>query len=193
MHVRVLTAADAPAFQALRLRALQEWPSAFASSHEEENATPMEVVVEQITAKGDRVVFGAFEEQQLIGVVGLQREQMHKLAHKAFIWGMYVEPRARKQGVGRQLLTHALSFAAAELRVRQVTSESTQRTLLPSPCTRALVLCSLVSSATSCSSTESCTMKCTWFAASHKPPSPYIERTSTSGHCPFVAAANVYR
>ena len=120
MQIRVLQVDDAPAFQLIRLRGLEECPSAFASSYEEECNTPMGVVAERLAAKEDRAMFGAFEEQQLVGVVGLQREQMLKLAHKAFVWGMYVEPRARKRGVGRQVITQALGYASKELQVRQV-------------------------------------------------------------------------
>jgi RimJ/RimL family protein N-acetyltransferase len=120
MQVRVLGIDDATAFQAIRLRGLQQYPSAFASSYEEESSTPVAVVAERLAAKEDSAIFGAFEGEQLVGVVGLQREQMRKLAHKAFIWGMFVEPSVRKRGVGQQLVTHALSFAGKTLHVRQV-------------------------------------------------------------------------
>ena len=120
MHVRVLEIDDALVFQAIRLRGLQESPSAFASSYEEECSTPLEVVAERLAAKEGSAMFGAFEGEQLVGVVGLQQEQMRKLAHKAFIWGMYVEPGARMRGVGQQLVKEALSFAGKTLHVRQV-------------------------------------------------------------------------
>jgi ribosomal protein S18 acetylase RimI-like enzyme len=53
-------------------------------------------------------------------MVGLQREDLRKLAHKAFIWGMYVAPGARRRGVGRQLIDHALLRAASMNGVRQI-------------------------------------------------------------------------
>ena len=56
----------------------------------------------------------------LCAVVGLQRESMVKLAHKSFIWGVYVAPEARGQGVGTQIISQALSYAAAVLGTRQV-------------------------------------------------------------------------
>ena len=120
MQIRTLSTSDAAVFQELRLRGLQELPSAFASSYEEEAETPIAVVAQRLAPQPDRAMFGAFKDQQLIGLVGLQREPMRKLAHKAFIWGMYVEPDARRRGVGRRLVAHALAFAANELRVRQV-------------------------------------------------------------------------
>ncbi|MDQ3024736.1 MAG: GNAT family N-acetyltransferase [bacterium] len=63
---------------------------------------------------------GAFITHELVGVVGLQREQARKLSHKAYIWGMYVAPHARRAGVGRALVAHALSYAKEQLQVRRV-------------------------------------------------------------------------
>ncbi len=120
MRIRELSVDDARAFQALRLAALRNCPSAFASSYEEENETPIAVVAERLAAKSDRCVLGAWVESDLIGMLGLAREETHKLAHKAFIWGMYVAPHARRRGVGRQLVAHALSRAGSMTGVRQV-------------------------------------------------------------------------
>lgn len=120
VEIRRLAPADAGAFQVLRLQGLSECPTAFASSHPEEVDTPIATVAERLAAQDDRALFGAFAGAALVGVVGVQREAMKKLAHKAFIWGMYVAPPARRSGAGRQLLGAALAFASSRLRVRQV-------------------------------------------------------------------------
>ena len=120
MQVRVLTQQDASEFQALRLRGLQECPEAFASSYEEEVGTPLEEIERRLQPKADSAVFGAFQGSELRAVVGLQRESMVKLSHKSFIWGVYVAPEARSQGVGSQIMSQALSYAAAVLGTRQV-------------------------------------------------------------------------
>lgn len=70
--------------------------------------------------KPDRGVFGAFEGTSLIGLVALGRENMRKLEHKALIWGMYVAPIARGNGVGRALLLEALALARSVPAIRQV-------------------------------------------------------------------------
>lgn len=121
MNIRPLDPADAAAFQALRLDGLQECPTAFASSFEEESGRELPAVAERLAPQGDRAVLGAFVGGELVGVVGVMREGHRKLAHKAFIWGMYVAPAARKRGIGRELVAKALSFAATGLAVRQVT------------------------------------------------------------------------
>jgi ribosomal protein S18 acetylase RimI-like enzyme len=45
---------------------------------------------------------------------------LRKLAHKAFIWGMYVAPTARRAGVARRLVIEAVAFAASNLGATQV-------------------------------------------------------------------------
>jgi ribosomal protein S18 acetylase RimI-like enzyme len=120
MQIRVLAPSDAPGFQALRLRGLQECPEAFASSYEEEVDTPLNEVESRLQAKPDSAVFGAFKGSELCGLAGLQREAMVKLAHKSFIWGVYVAPEARGKGVGALIVVHALEYAATTLGTRQV-------------------------------------------------------------------------
>ena len=112
MHIRALTPLDASAFQSLRLRALRECPEAFSSSHEEEVGTPLEEIERRLQASADSAIFGAFDGPKLCALVGLQRETRAKLAHKSFIWGVYVAPEARGRGVAGQALQHALRYAA---------------------------------------------------------------------------------
>ena len=120
MHVRRLTPEDAAAFQALRLRALQDTPAAFGSSVEEEQNFPASVIESRLAYKPDRGPFGAFEDQELVGLVALGRESMKKLAHKALVWGMYVKPEHRCKGIGKALLLEALSLARSVPEVAQV-------------------------------------------------------------------------
>jgi ribosomal protein S18 acetylase RimI-like enzyme len=120
MHLRALIPSDATSFKALRLRGLQECPEAFASSYEEEVDTPIEEIERRLQPKNDSAVFGAFKGPELCALVGLQRESMAKLAHKSFIWGVYVAPEARGSGVGAQVMAHALRYAADVLGTRQV-------------------------------------------------------------------------
>ncbi len=120
MHIRGLESSDAAAFQALRLRGLQECPDAFASSYEEEVGTPIADIAQRLQPKPDSAIFGAFNGVDLCALVGLQRESMAKLAHKSFIWGVYVAPEARGNGVGTQVVGRALRHAVSILGTRQV-------------------------------------------------------------------------
>lgn len=120
MNIRRLTPADAALFQALRLRGLAEDASAFASSYEEECDRPIEAIQAQLAARPDGLLFGAFDGDTLLGVVGLQREGMRKLAHKGVLWGMYVAPEGRGAGTGRRLLAAALDHAWTQWQLAQV-------------------------------------------------------------------------
>lgn len=120
MTIRKLLAEDAAAFQELRLRALLDRPGAFTSSHAEEAGLSIEEVASRLAPTMDKAVFGAFDGDRLIGIAGVGREQMLKLAHKAYIWGMYVEPAARGKRWGRRLLEAATEFASDVRGVSQV-------------------------------------------------------------------------
>lgn len=113
MYVRRLLPADLRSFRAVRLAALLDEPTAFGASYDEEAALADEVIAGRLEQRPDRGVFGAFEGENLVGIVTLARETMLKLRHKGMIFGMYVAPAARGKGVGRALLANALEFAQA--------------------------------------------------------------------------------
>jgi RimJ/RimL family protein N-acetyltransferase len=58
-----------------------------------------------------RIVFGGFAGQQLVGVVGLRVETTAKLAHVGRLWGTYVAPHARRQGLAEALTRRVLDEA----------------------------------------------------------------------------------
>jgi ribosomal protein S18 acetylase RimI-like enzyme len=119
--LRPLTAADACEFQRLRLQGLQESPSSFGSSHEEEAHKTPDQVQQHIAGSVERVFLGMFTGTELVGMVGVGREQGLKERHIAFIRSMYVAPQARGQGAGQQLLAAALQQAWSWQGVEQVT------------------------------------------------------------------------
>lgn len=120
MNIRLLSSSHAEQFQVLRLAGLQECPSSFASSYAEEIGLSLAVVGERLQPRDDSAVLGAFDATGLVGVTGVYRESMAKLAHKANLWGIYVAPHARRSGIGRALVREALAYAERELRARQV-------------------------------------------------------------------------
>ncbi len=110
MDVRVLKAADAAAFQAVRLRALQEHPEAFGASYEEERDLPLDKVAQGFNPP-DSVIFGAFVDGALVGITHLGRYTRMKTRHRAIIGAMYVAPEVRGKQVGMALMDTALSYA----------------------------------------------------------------------------------
>jgi len=102
------------------LTGLLDEPTAFASSFEEENDRPEHEIVARLVADKSRAVFGAFSGPDLVGVAGICQEQHAKLAHKAFLWGVYVASEFRRQGVGREVVSRSLDYAFRTIGVRHV-------------------------------------------------------------------------
>jgi len=115
----------APAYRALMLQAYAQHPQAFSSSAAERAALPLSWWVSRLdsAANAHEVVLGAFDDQQLVGVVGVAFETREKLHHKATLFGMYVAPQVRQQGQGAALVQAALDCARARpgIRLMQLT------------------------------------------------------------------------
>ena len=121
-NIRLLEEADALEFIRLRLEGLQNDPVAFGSSWEEEHTRTPETVAPRLRAMPDgNFVMGAFEDNRLIGVTGFVRSERPKTRHKGFVWGVYVTPDARGNGVARGLLTFLLERARGYAGLDQIT------------------------------------------------------------------------
>jgi ribosomal protein S18 acetylase RimI-like enzyme len=121
MNIRLLTAEDAAIFRAIRLAAVQDAPLAFAESFAEASAKSDEDFAHYLDAhsRGD-FVLGAFNEGNLIGIVGFYRTNHAKHFHKGTIWGMYVKPDYRRRGVGAALIDAVIQRARTMPGVRQI-------------------------------------------------------------------------
>jgi len=108
--IRHLQEGDAEAYVELRRQALLDAPGAFTASPEDDLVATVEAVRDQLRRSPDSVLIGAFRER-LVGTVGLYRDRHLKAAHKAHLWGMYVVPALRGQGIAAQLLETALRHA----------------------------------------------------------------------------------
>lgn len=108
--IRLLREADADAYLALRREALGSAPLAFASSLDDDFALDRATLARQLDGSPEQVVFGAFAAA-LVGALGLFRDRHEKSAHKAHLWGMFVQPAQRGRGLGAQLVEAALDHA----------------------------------------------------------------------------------
>ena len=95
------------------LEAYAAHPDAFTSSVAERAALPLSWWGGRL-ADGDspaELVFGATDGSALLGVAGLAFEKREKARHKATLFGMYVPPAGRGQGVGQKLVEAVLAYA----------------------------------------------------------------------------------
>ena len=105
--IRLLAAADLPAFKALRDEMLAAHPEAFTSDATEERAKePTDYLHRLGLDRPDRghFVLGAWRGEWLVGSIGCERDRRRKGRHVGHIVGMMVRPEARGKGIGRDLL-----------------------------------------------------------------------------------------
>ncbi|CAN5527935.1 GNAT family N-acetyltransferase [soil metagenome] len=114
MEIRRLESSDAAAYRELRLRALREHAEAFTSSFEEESGKPVETSKRRLAESTGNRFWGAFLDDVLVGMVGLDREERIKNRHKATLVGMYVAPEAGRRGIGQALVDALLTQARAD-------------------------------------------------------------------------------
>ncbi|MBW4542672.1 MAG: GNAT family N-acetyltransferase [Myxacorys chilensis ATA2-1-KO14] len=116
--VRLLTPADAEAYHSVRLQALHEQPPAFGSVPEVE--PNLSETAARLAESDECCFFGAFQDEQLIGIIRLSRYSAPNEKHRAYIAGLYVLPQFRCRGYGRVLVSEALSRAANISGIRRV-------------------------------------------------------------------------
>ncbi|MFM0648166.1 GNAT family protein [Paraburkholderia bryophila] len=112
--IRLLTAADAGLFRSLRLLAVDNSPTSIWPTREEESARSTEQTIARIQSTELQAVFGAFADSELIGITGVRREPLVQVRHKATIWGVFVHPSRRGQGIAQSLLSAATVHASNE-------------------------------------------------------------------------------
>jgi RimJ/RimL family protein N-acetyltransferase len=119
LEIRPLATGDATAFRQIRLQAISDSPSAVWPTYEEEAKRTVEEIEARIQRKDTQVVFGAFIDSKLVGIAGLRREPLEQVKHKAVLWGVFISPDRRREGLARKLFSSVLSFACDE-GVRQI-------------------------------------------------------------------------
>jgi ribosomal protein S18 acetylase RimI-like enzyme len=122
MEIRLLTVDDTETFWKLRYEALRDAPEAFYWTADEFAARPMDDTVRMLrdATGASGCVLGAFDGDDLLGTTGCYRRTGAKLQHKAYVWGVYVAPRARRHGLARRLMVEALARARRWVGVEQV-------------------------------------------------------------------------
>jgi ribosomal protein S18 acetylase RimI-like enzyme len=122
MEIRQLGPADARAYQNLRLLALQESPTAFSASYDDEASRSMEEVSARLVPAKDGSIcmFGIFDQAELAGFLAVLHPQREKLRHCIELAGMYVAPPYRRRGFGGALLKAAIRHSQSIDGVRQI-------------------------------------------------------------------------
>ncbi len=109
--IRQLLPADAGELFRLRQTALVEEPFAFISSPEDCIASSVAATRERLLSDSQTCIYGAFDGAVLIGMAGLTRDRHAKTAHRACIWGVFVDKHHRRLGLASRLLDSLIVHA----------------------------------------------------------------------------------
>ena len=112
---RLLTRDDLEAYAALRREMLLDSPWAFLASPGDDLASnPASLTARLKPGENEIAVIGDPERPgALLASAGVVRESHAKRRHRAFIWGVYVTPRARGRGAGEAVMRLAITTAAS--------------------------------------------------------------------------------
>jgi len=91
---------------------LKKVPEYFGSTYEEEVLNPkfiFETYIENDSL--EHVMFGAFDEERLIGITGFNRMARQRAMHRGELVQVYVDSSYRGQNIGEKLIRRALEYA----------------------------------------------------------------------------------
>ncbi|WP_369436222.1 GNAT family N-acetyltransferase [Lysinibacillus fusiformis] len=112
MKIRILNESDALLYQEVRLSVLKINPEAFGSTYEREVKFSLESVAERLEPAKDKFVLGAFNNNgSLVEIVTFMRENSLKTSHKGNVFGMYVAPEGRGNGLGKSPIIELIGKA----------------------------------------------------------------------------------
>lgn len=98
----------------LRLEALQNEPEAFARDYQTDSSNSLadwEKWLHQRSNETTGIIFVAVVDDQLAGMMGIARGHTTKTQHNGMIWGVYVRPGYRRQGIGGRLIEACIQWA----------------------------------------------------------------------------------
>lgn len=107
IHIRQLQIDDVHDFRTIRLSALKHSPEMFGSTYKVESKRPLSIFTELIS---NSVIFGAYEDNRIIGIIIFQQQVGLKDRHKAHLYSFFVEPNFRNQGIAQQLLQTVIDY-----------------------------------------------------------------------------------
>ena len=118
VRIARLTPSDLSAYKRLRDEALRLYPDAFDADIESEQARPPESYLGRLGLSdtlGGTFLLGAWEGNELVGMVGLERHSLQKLRHSAEMNSMMVHPKHTGKGIGIQLVQAAVAMSRQAL------------------------------------------------------------------------------
>ena len=119
--IRKLQPDESAIYREVRLSCLKNVPEYFGSTYEEEVLNP-KFMFETFIENGspDHVMFGAFEEERLIGITGFNRMARQRALHRGELVQVFVDSNYRGQNIGEKLIRRVLEYAFTLEGIEQV-------------------------------------------------------------------------
>lgn len=103
---------DVERYVRLRLRMLDDAPWAFsASPGDDEALDPARLATMFGEEHSATFAIESPERRELVAAASIRRGRPPKFAHRAGIWGVFIEPAHRGQGLGRAVVSAAIDLA----------------------------------------------------------------------------------
>jgi ribosomal protein S18 acetylase RimI-like enzyme len=137
LTIRNLGPSDFDEYYRVRLRALQEEPVAYSSMPKFFIECPKEKHLELLRDSASDSSFfvkGCFDDEKLVGLIGMLPETRECVDHKASLWGFYVDPAYRSKKIGDRLVKAFLEDALNDAKLRGI------RLMVATPCEAAIHL-----------------------------------------------------
>lgn len=121
MIYKVLQEKDIQQYREVRLECLRLFPNNFGTTYEEEAKTE-KLKLEDFICKQDATTFmyGAFDNDKLVGICGFVRETRLKTKHRGEIVQMYINPNFAGKGIGKELLKSCINKAFENTEIEQI-------------------------------------------------------------------------
>ncbi|MEM7334065.1 MAG: GNAT family N-acetyltransferase [Chloroflexota bacterium] len=121
--IRELAPKDAEAFRTLRRAAVMQNEGGFATAIDEwisKSLTEISEILADEFASPNDFILGAFDNHQLVGMIGFFRPARPKLERHGHIWGMFLLPEHRGQGTAGKLLDELIKRAKQMHGIEQI-------------------------------------------------------------------------
>nr|WP_174506212.1 N-acetyltransferase [Acinetobacter sp. Marseille-Q1620] len=107
LKIRRLETQDAEDYRKIRLAALAQAPEMFGASYSAELEKNLDFFIQIIS---NSAVFGAFQNEQIVGLAVFKQGEGEKDRHKAYLYSFYVDSNYQRKGIADQLLRVVVEY-----------------------------------------------------------------------------------
>ena len=112
IEIKILGVDELNDFRGIRLSALAKAPAMFGSTYDVEIVKPLSFFQSCLS---NSTIFGVYHKDKIIGLAALIQESGIKLAHKAVLSSVFIEPEFQSQGIATALLRAVIAYSQAQV------------------------------------------------------------------------------